>query len=199
MCTPPTLKLDGTRVPKDVPFEGPYLLKPNAGGFGAGIVRYEKLPDVFPETSDGMAILQQYIEHKTIYRVWFLRGKVQCAVVRHKSSGGNEFQGVCLASSCSRNQSAAPALLAYAVPEEVRCEIEDQLLPLMPLAHCGSVEYVVDSNQTRWYIDLNLLSTLPLVEVIPNAAIVWGTDYDPWMELAQAILDYAGTNLQGQD
>ncbi|KAL3923986.1 MAG: hypothetical protein SGILL_001324 [Bacillariaceae sp.] len=80
-----------------------YLVKPNAGGFGAGIEkRTIRNKDLLPQTggasTDGLAIpsqtmpnfsdrftlFQRYSKPRNgkIYRVWFLLGQVQCAVER---------------------------------------------------------------------------------------------------------------------
>mmetsp|Transcript_24591 Transcript_24591/g.37944 ORF Transcript_24591/g.37944 Transcript_24591/m.37944 type:complete len:179 (+) Transcript_24591:2-538(+) len=161
--------------------------KPNAGGFGNGIVRYnnkEEFPKELPTTNDQMAVLQSYVAPKQLYRVWFLRGKIQCAVVRHSEGA----LAACAASATS-------SLQAHQLSSVVKEEIEGKLLPLIPDAHCGSIEYLTDHSQqkddVRYYFDVNLLSTLPLVETVSNAAQVWGPNYDPWMELANAILDFA--------
>jgi hypothetical protein len=70
------------------------------------------------------------------------------------------------------------------VPADVANEIEQQLLPLLTDAHCGSVEFLYTQEGTRLYFDLNLLSTLPI-----NARNddVWDSEYDPWMEQARVV------------
>jgi hypothetical protein len=75
------------------------------------------------------------------------------------------------------------------IPDDVRNELEEGLLPLLPDAHAGSVEFLYDKAGRRLYFDLNLLSTLPLVERVQEAESVWGQDYDPWKEMANAIVD----------
>jgi hypothetical protein len=178
-----------------------FLFKPNAGGFGAGIVKIDNIlsDDLvyqIPETYDDMAVIQEYIppHENKLYRVWFLLGKVQCAIVRHNRDGVDEFTTGCAAQGmCSvRDAKAAqPILTAYSIPQDVQKEIETQLLPLICHAHCGSVEYLISKeNKQRYYFDVNLLSSLPLVEAIENASEVWGQEYDPWIELAKAIVNY---------
>jgi hypothetical protein len=106
-----------------------YLVKPNSGGFGAGIQRRSCnkrcLDDKFtaptdcvnlPCYADRFVLFQKYVppyEHK-IYRVWFLMGKVQCAVVRSITSisprsgsltlngGDEEFTTGCVGGVCHR-------------------------------------------------------------------------------------------------
>ena len=167
------------------------LLKPNAGGFGAGVrhigsnLEQDDLVVQHTSSSDQMALIQEYMESDLHYRVWFLRGKVQCGIVR--ISNGN-LASVCVASNCSRQ-----SIRAIAIPDDVRNELEEGLLPLLPDAHSGSVEFLYDKAGRRLYFDLNLLSTLPLVERVQDAESVWGQDYDPWKEMANAVLDI--TNL----
>lgn len=81
-------------------------------------------------------------------------------------------------------------MIAYKIPTEVLKEIETKLLPLLPAAHCGSVEYLYNRDAHRLYFDINLLSTLPLVETVENVKEVWGASYDPWTELAQSIVEF---------
>jgi len=283
------------------------LVKPNAGGFGAGI-RKISLPSPMPSSSDSkhpsstrettkisipssfeddMALVQQYETPRDgkIYRVWFLNGKVQCAVKR-KVNGGEETEddnigisssaeftsGCAGGNSCKRsgpnhqNDSIASSsnnqtpldnhpsmasplsktpryrglttnpsyILPWEVPAEVRQEIEDQLLPLLVDAHCGSVEFLYasstlpkitstvpscssskrdnedvrekskneSSNEStirprdclrRLYFDLNLLSTLPIIDATDSihdegaGETIWPKSYDPWLELAHGI------------
>jgi RimK-like ATP-grasp domain len=181
----------------------PLLLKPNSGGFGDGIVRIDHGDQhlTVPPTNDGTILLQEYVSpaHNAIYRVWFLLGKVQCAIRRTISSDTNEFTSGCAAGGtgvCRRNapvavtkQEAASSMEAWNVPEEIRLEIEEQLLPSLGAidAHAGSVEFLVhESTGQRLYFDLNLLSTLPIV--VSNGREVWGETYNPWSELATAVL-----------
>jgi hypothetical protein len=86
----------------------PLLVKPNSGGFGKGIriiYSMDQLPSVVDSlyqdagfvTSDGVVLIQEYIEpfQDKVYRVWFLDGKIQCAVERQFSSDvvANEMRG----------------------------------------------------------------------------------------------------------
>lgn len=166
------------------------LVKPNAGGFGAGITKMKSVPDELPVFEDGITLVQSYIPPKSgkLYRVWFLEGRVQCAVERILEDDSDEFTGACAAPTCSIRP---PSLEAFAVPSVVRHEIEDQLLPLLPDARCGSVEYLCSETGERFYFDLNLLSTLPIR--VSNLQGVWGDGYNPWKELAQTIMNVLQT------
>lgn len=144
-----------------------FLLKPNAGGFGEGITEYNRGDTVLTELpvfSDEVVLLQEYHDSAQIYRVWFLNGRVLCGTVRSEITS---FNG-CAASNIVAQD-------AYDIPEEVRVDIEDLLLPLLPNALTGSVEFLYHGNK-RLYFDLNLLSTLPLDR------------HDVWRELASCIL-----------
>ena len=97
-------------------------------------------------------------------------------------------------------------MVAWKVPNEVRQEIEDRLLPLLEDAHSGSIEFLytsstlsneknaaskgssgseeVSSSWPRLYFDLNLLSTLPVfdddeVTEEDGGGKFWSNDYDP--------------------
>jgi RimK-like ATP-grasp domain len=181
----------------------PLLIKPNSGGFGDGIVRIDNGDQqlTLPPTNDGTVLLQDYVipAHNSIYRVWFLLGKVQCAVRRTTSSETNEFTSGCVAGGsgvCHRDaaatvtkQAALSLTEAWIVPDEIRLEIEEKLLPTLGLidAHAGSVEFLVhESTGQRLYFDLNLLSTLPIV--VSKEKEVWGDCFNPWSQLAQVVV-----------
>lgn len=161
------------------------LIKPNSGGFGAGIQRVSgPLDGPLPRFEDRITLIQDYHPPKDnqIYRVWFLRGKVQCAVVRTIADSDSEFTNAC-SGTCSIQTSPA----AWPVPDDVRTELEDQLLPLLTDAHCGSVEFLYNhqDDEKRLYFDLNLLSTLPTK--VSKTEGIWKDDYDPWIELGIAV------------
>ncbi|KAL3778807.1 hypothetical protein HJC23_009840 [Cyclotella cryptica] len=170
------------------------LAKPNSGGFGTGI-RKLTMPlqknDV-PAFEDCITLLQKYEQPRgnKLYRVWFLRGKVQCAVERELQDDENQFTNAC-SGSCSLQRPPR----AWRVPMDVKDELEGQLLPLLTDAHCGSIEFLYSKeDSTRLYFDLNLLSTLPLN--VLNEEGVWEASYDPWMEQAAAVWEIAqGKNL----
>ena len=165
------------------------LLKPNAGGFGAGVqLMTTPKEDLRNATTfaDQVALVQQHVTSEFIYRVWFLNGKVQCGIVRSVDAAQDQaFTTGCVGNACTRTKNV---IKAYAIPNDVKDELQDRLLPLLPDAHCGSVEFLHDAQGTRLYFDLNLLSTLPLVEAVQDNQGAWPNDYDPWKELAEAIV-----------
>jgi hypothetical protein len=170
---------------------GPLLAKPNAGGFGVGVQLVDRLErNDIPSSSDNVTLLQQYIPTDRIYRVWFLRGRVQCGVVR-SVRGESDFTAGCTGQVCTKKPAQNEA---YLVSEEIKQEIEC-LCRLVPDAHCGSVEFLYDHSGRRLYFDFNLLSTLPFPETIHNSALVWGADYEPWKQQANEILDFFDKQL----
>jgi hypothetical protein len=174
----------------------PHLLKPNSGGFGEGITKIDDIDDDDPNlqiTNDDTILLQKYVSpaKDTIYRVWFLLGKVQCAVRRIISSELDEFTSGCVAGGGNVCPASAPFAIneAWLVPEDVRAEIEQNLLvEFYDLdAHAGSVEFLIDdATGQRLYFDLNLLSTLPVD--VSKGKELWGEKYNPWAELAESVL-----------
>ena len=181
----------------------PFLLKPNAGGFGAGIVKIASAEQFsildLTADEDPVALVQVYVPpaQEKIYRIWFLRGKVQCGITRTNQKGVDEFTTGCAANGvCGLTEArkAQPILSAMVIQNNIATEIQDSLLPLLQDAHCGSVEYLEDSVGQRYYFDVNLLSTLPLVETVENANEMWGKDYNPWKELALAMVKYTDEN-----
>jgi len=175
------------------------LVKPNSGGFGAGIVRVDCADDdgavALPASlslrsyADRIALIQPYVPTDAFHRVWFLNGRVQCAVVRRRrnkrekgSNDDGEFTSGCAAaaggSAACRRRSAGisnNSISTDQVPDdtdnytfenwEVPSEVEEEVLRIARLledAHAGSVEFLIDDNHQRLYFDVNLLSTLPL-------------------------------------
>jgi hypothetical protein len=177
------------------------LLKPNAGGFGSGVKRIESttnrnvsadesllFDETIPNYADKVTLIQKYVKADTVYRVWFLCGKVQCGIERmNNTAGADEFTSACMSDVCTRQQATA-IVRAYKVPDDLQEELEERLLPLLPDAHSGSVEFLYNEQGDRLYFDLNLLSTLPLVEQGQNDKSVWENNYDPWKEMANAMV-----------
>ncbi|KAL7521021.1 LOW QUALITY PROTEIN: hypothetical protein ACHAWX_005716 [Stephanocyclus meneghinianus] len=165
------------------------LAKPNSGGFGTGIKRLTiplQKNDV-PAFEDCITLLQKYEQPRgnKLYRVWFLRGKVQCAVERELQDDENQFTN-----AGSGNCSLQRLPRAWRVPVDVKDELEGRLLPLLTDAYCGSVEFLYSKeDSSRLYFDLNLLSTLPIN--VLNEEGVWDPSYDPWMEQAAAVWEIA--------
>ena len=138
------------------------LWKPNSGGFGAGMMRISTttadivLQDAIDNLRDDMVLIQQCVPDSNVYRIWFLRGKVQCAVERlgiagnplkNGTASGVEFTRGCAAGVCLLNSPTEQEFQAWKVPNEVIQEMEHDLLPLLPDAHAGSVEFLYHHGQ----------------------------------------------------
>lgn len=196
----------------------PHLIKPNSGGFGAGMVRVENdgqflgLTTELMESSfkDEMVVYQPYMRplEGKIYRIWFLQGRVQCGVVRKiaDSDADSEFVNGCAAAGTCRIDSKTSKVKkekglvtfeAFNIPADIVYDIEKKLLPSLPKdTDAGSVEFLnyLDDNcvdignaSKRFYFDLNLLSTLPIIDLVSNEKKIWRDDYDPWRDLSDAI------------
>ncbi|GAX10003.1 hypothetical protein FisN_25Lh149 [Fistulifera solaris] len=170
---------------------GPFLAKPNAGGFGVGVQLVDRLEqNDISSSSDNVTLLQQYFPTDRIYRVWFMRGRVQCGMVR-SVRGESDFTAGCTGHVCTKRPAQNEAFL---VPNDIQQEIEG-LCRLVPDAHAGSVEFLYDEKGRRLYFDFNLLSTLPFPETIHNSALAWGADYDPWKQQASEMMKFFGDHL----
>lgn len=169
----------------------PLLLKPNAGGFGAGIQRFDSPEELQSFAAnqieqggaffeDGTGVLQEYHEPQggTVYRVWHLGGRVQCAVGTTflNNSHGKEFRGACMAKGCEVPQRV---IVPWEVPEEVVRVVE--AAADLSGADCGSVELLYpevllaggpgppsphrplapQGSTEAVYFDVNMVSTLP--------------------------------------
>ena len=87
-----------------------------------------------------------------------------------------------------------PRFEHFQVPSAVKEELEERLLPLLPDAHSASVEFLYNEQGHRLYFDLNLLSTLPLVDQVQDDKSIWEKDYDPWKEMANAMVHMIDTS-----
>ena len=193
----------------DMGCQWPVLIKPNSAGFGAGIKIFaneEELlqfatdvpTDPLP-SEDGVALLQEYVRPADdfIYRVWFLRGRVQCGVRRmllDSSNPTNDFTAGCAGGSCSldymrKKSKMGATTFSWAVTDDVKEDIARILRVIGDDCDAGSIELLYDKAGCKVYFDLNLLSTLPLVDgSIGNDTGVWPGEYNPWSELSEAII-----------
>lgn len=176
----------------------PLLLKPNVGGSGAGIERFDTRADLEARVPaldfgpDGVGLLQEYIETEddAIVRVEILAGRLLYAIriVRTATTSFN----LCPADLC---QVPAPAPApgacpadAGAVPSVTRCEppreVVEQALALARAASIdvGGIEYLVGRQDGRVYFyDINATSNF-----VANAPAVLG--FDPFPALADYIV-----------
>ncbi|MBX2965501.1 MAG: hypothetical protein KF845_05090 [Cyclobacteriaceae bacterium] len=148
----------------------PILIKANVGGSGAGIVRFNKIPELqkavelhqIPMGIDNVALVQEYIKPKDnfIVRVEVLNGRFLYAIKVHTT--GDTFN-LCPAdlchspAECGERASSAPAVESY-LPNSAIIKEAERIAKLAGL-DVGGVEYLTgnDDNQVYFY-DINALS-----------------------------------------
>ena len=185
----------------------PLLVKPNSGGFGEGIVSFSNVEELVQwagkqcaegsTSTDGTTLLQQLFmpRDNSIYRVWFVRGKICAAVSAVRPTAAAEgalFQGGCVGACSMKDRAAAalPVFTAWDPPAEVR----EKVLKAAEIAEadCGSIELLYDSQTGRaFYFDLNMVTTLPELSSpnpVRDPANLWGPTYDFYAELADYII-----------
>jgi len=152
----------------------PLLVKPNAGGFGAGIRKFsteEELYDallssgkeeLFSSSNDGVLLVQRCHENAEFYRIWHLDGKVQVATrvsenIDSKTgdgiSGSNSSRGD--GASVSYNScacSASKEFVAFDPEPAVHDEIE-RIVRFCGAA-MGSIEFMVVPNEDEYEVGL---------------------------------------------
>ncbi|MGH7360342.1 MAG: ATP-grasp domain-containing protein [Candidatus Methylomirabilales bacterium] len=191
-------------------FRFPVIVKPNVGGSGAGIVRFDRPEDLEEAVKrkalslgpDGTALLQEYLESEdgSIVRVEVLGGEFLYAIriTTDPMAGFN----LCPADLCQlegRADSAAPAALG-ACPAEISPAVARQVekfdpppsviadvLRLTREAHIdiGGVEYLRYKGDGQiYYYDMNALSNF-----VADAPALLG--FDPTRRFADFIVAVA--------
>jgi biotin carboxylase len=182
-------------------FRFPVLVKPNIGGSGALIERFddgdalEARARVLDFGPDGVALLQEYVEPRegTIVRVEVLDGRVLYAIRIVKRA---EDFNLCPADIC---QVSTPAPHAGACPVDVRPGLEvarydapddvvQQAIALTRAASIdvGGVEYLVSAHDgLPYFYDLNATSNF-----VADAPRVLG--FDPFPAFVDYIVRVAG-------
>ena len=173
----------------------PVIVKPNIGGSGAGIVRFDT-PEALARRAatldlgiDATALVQEYVQPRDgrIIRVEVLDGRYLYAI-RIYSSG--ETFNLCPADVCKGidgAELARPACPADAPKNNLRVEpytpppaIVDAVERVMAAAgiELGGVEYMIDERDGRpYFYDINALSNF-----VADAPRVLG--FDPFARLA---------------
>ena len=172
----------------------PVVVKPNVGGSGAGIVRFDSRADLAERLEtldlgpDGTALVQEYIEPAdgAIVRVEVLDGRALYAIRIVRS--GDRFN-LCPADIC---RTPAPTETA-ACPAEPTLEVSrfdappDAVEAAVRLTRgasidVGGVEYLVGRDDGRLYFyDVNATSNF-----VANAPVVLG--FDPFVPLVDHIV-----------
>ena len=178
----------------------PALVKPNVGGSGALIERFETPADLEARAGeldfgpDGVVLLQEYVEPRdgAIVRIEVLEGRMLYAIRIVRRS--DQFN-LCPADLCQVQ--APPALAACPVDSAPVLEITrheppreaiDQAIALTRAASIdvGGVEYLVGADDGRIYVyDVNATSNF-----VADAPRVLG--FDPFPAFADLIVRAAG-------
>jgi glutathione synthase/RimK-type ligase-like ATP-grasp enzyme len=176
----------------------PVVVKPNVGGSGAGIVRFDG-PDELRKAADdgridlgidGTALVQEYLPAagNSIVRVEFLDGKLLYAIRLFLTE--NEFN-LCPADYCRAPDGTADGVSGRGVPVEGYTpppEVVEDVLRIAKGAHLdvGGVEYLVnDRDGEVYYYDVNALSNF-----VADAPRVIG--FDPFVPFVDYLLERAG-------
>jgi RimK-like ATP-grasp domain len=184
-------------------FRFPVVLKPNVGGSGVGIVRFEsarELADAAESRTlalgpDGVGLVQEFVPARGghIVRVECVGGRYLYAIRVYLS--GDTFDlcpadicqtraGVALDNACPvEAPKAGLRVEAYEPPQEIRRDVES--IFQRAGIDVGGIEYVVDDRDGRvYYYDLNALSNF-----VADAPKVLG--FDPFVNLVDFLLQEA--------
>ena len=175
----------------------PVVIKPNIGGSGAGVRRFDS-PEMLRQAAesgdlelgiDNVALVQEFIpaEADRIVRVEVLGGKYLYGIRIY--TPGDSFD-LCPADVCQRVDGAeleraacpadAPKNRLRVESYEPAAEIREQVERIMDVAHIevGGVEYMIDARDDQLYFyDINALSNF-----VADAPRVIG--FDPFVRLA---------------
>ncbi|HYY97388.1 MAG TPA: hypothetical protein VE642_02295 [Pyrinomonadaceae bacterium] len=183
----------------------PVMFKPNVGGRGAGVVRYDTPESLEREVKEGRvdlgidstALLQEFVPARGghITRVETLGGKYLYAIKVYTS--GESFN-LCPAEICQLEDAQPVAagevcladapkaglkIEAYTPPPEVIEAVES--IAKAARLDLGGVEYITDERDGRnLYYDINALSNF-----VADAAVVVG--FDPHERLVDFLLEEA--------
>jgi glutathione synthase/RimK-type ligase-like ATP-grasp enzyme len=178
----------------------PIVIKPNVGGSGVGIVRFESLADVRAAAADDridlgfdqVGLVQEFIPARggSIVRVECVGGRYLYGITVHLS--GETFDlcpadicqtgaGVALENACAVEAPKAGLRVdAYQPPPEIARAVE-RILTTMGI-DVGGVEYMVDDRDGQlYYYDVNALSNF-----VADAPRLLG--FDPFVTLVDYLL-----------
>ncbi len=181
----------------------PVVIKPNVGGSGAGVVRFDSLADLAAATKDGgvdlgldsVGLVQEFIPARGghITRVEGLGGKFLYAIKVYLS--GETFdlcpadicrtsEGVALDNACPvEAPKAGLKVEGYHPPAGVIDDIERTFLASG--IDVGGIEYVIDDRDGQlYYYDINALSNF-----VADAPKVVG--FDPFVNLVDFLVEEA--------
>jgi hypothetical protein len=165
----------------------PLVVKPNIGGSGAGVSRYDSPDDLRDSLAegriamgvDGVALVQDYVpaRHGRVIRCEILNGHFLYAIAL--SGAGSTFD-LCPADVCLVDKPTI-TIEAYQPPEEIVTAVE----AVARAAHLdvGGIEYMIDDRDgvVRFY-DINALSNFVAK---PGEVLGW----DPHEKLVDFLID----------
>jgi glutathione synthase/RimK-type ligase-like ATP-grasp enzyme len=182
--------------------EFPLVVKPNIGGSGAGIVRFDTpeeleaavAQDLIPTSVDGILLVQEFHPSRdgSIVRVETLEGRYLYGIRVHIEEGAG--YNLCPADICrdvsghTLESAACPAgaaqaglsVEAYEPPEDIRSEVE--AISRASGLDVGGIEYLVSRRDgRRYYYDINALSNF-----VADPERVVG--FDPTVRLVDALV-----------
>ncbi|MDB5454571.1 MAG: alpha-L-glutamate ligase [Caulobacter sp.] len=174
---------DAARVAKDL--RAPLIVKPNIGGSGSGVTRYEDAAEVamwaadkgLPPAIDNVTLVQEYVPARDgrVIRCETLAGKFLYAIALN--GAGTTFD-LCPADVCMVDKPSI-TIEAYTPPPELIAAVE----AVAQAAHLdvGGIEYMIDDRDgvARFY-DINALSNF-----VADPLTVLG--YDPHEQLVDFI------------
>lgn len=187
----------------------PVILKPNIGGSGAKIIRFDSLDDLRSASVAGLldlgidrsALIQEYLpaENDSIVRVEVLNGEFLYAIRLFLTAG--EFN-LCPADYClpqgaeerAEPDGFADGVSGREVPVEAYTPPEHIIHDVLRIAaaaniEVGGVEYLVNERDGQpYYYDINALSNF-----VADAPNVIG--FDPFPRLVEFVLQRAGISL----
>ena len=182
----------------------PVVVKPNIGGSGAGITRFDSPEELRSAAEDGAidlgiddtALVQEYLpaEGNSIVRVEILNGAYLYAIRLFLTAG--QFN-LCPADYCQvpEDGASAPGMAdgvsgrglpveGYTPPAEVIADVK-RIIAAGQM-DVGGVEYLVNARDGQvYYYDVNALSNF-----VANAPAVVG--FDPFPKLVDYVLERAG-------
>ena len=165
----------------------PLLVKPNIGGSGSGIVRYDCQSDLessiqqgtAPTSIDQVLLLQDYVPARggTILRIETLGGRFLYAL--EVDTGGDSFD-LCPADACLAQPGRAAIRMQAVTPSSQIVEAAEAIATAAGL-DVGGVELVIDDRDgTPRFYDINALSNF-----VANPLEVLG--WDPHERLVDAL------------
>lgn len=179
----------------------PVLIKPNVGGSGADIVRFDSEAELSKAIFlkqvnlgiDSVALVQEYIPPKNghIVRVETVNGKYLYAIKVYPVGGFNlcgadlcEVPGYTFSQAAIHRSGKSAPPEAYEPPPSIIADVE-RMVQAAGL-DLGGVEYLIAADGTPVYYDINALSNF-----VAHAPDILG--FDPY----QKLVDYLEERLVG--